>query len=64
MNTKYCCTTLQQQLEWKCKQHDNPWDCPDPMIVKMQKGYALPIRDGGYSGITIKFCPFCGAKLP
>jgi hypothetical protein len=32
-------------------------------------GYAVadsihPIRDGGSSGIVIRFCPWCGVRLP
>jgi hypothetical protein len=26
--------------------------------------YAIPVHDGGSSGIVITFCPWCGSKLP
>ena len=26
--------------------------------------YTLPVRDGGTSGIVIRFCPWCGHELP
>lgn len=26
--------------------------------------YLIPVHDGGASGIVIRFCPWCGTKLP
>jgi hypothetical protein len=26
--------------------------------------YLIPVRDGGSSGIVIRFCPWCGTRLP
>ena len=26
--------------------------------------YLVPVHDGGTSGIQMKFCPWCGARLP
>ena len=26
--------------------------------------YLIPVHDGGSSGILIRFCPWCGKRLP
>ena len=26
--------------------------------------YAIPVRDGGSSGLVMSFCPWCGQRLP
>jgi hypothetical protein len=26
--------------------------------------YLIPVHDGGSSGILIRFCPWCGGRLP
>ena len=26
--------------------------------------YLVPVHDGGSSGIQMRFCPWCGARLP
>ncbi|MFB9422507.1 DUF6980 family protein [Nonomuraea rubra] len=28
------------------------------------RSYGLPIHDGGSSSIAIRYCPWCGARLP
>lgn len=39
------------------------WGCADRMIVRVNGNPALPLRDGGRSGILIAFCPWCGRKI-
>ncbi len=41
-------------------------DNPDVIIKYIPKfdEYGIPIYDGGSSMIEIKFCPWCGTKLP
>ncbi|MFN7913447.1 MAG: DUF6980 family protein [Bacteroidota bacterium] len=38
---------------------------PDAIIryTKKTKEYGIPIHDGGYSFIKIKFCPWCGKPI-
>ena len=54
--------------------HHNPWECSDILFCHISlmdtdsdetdtKEYAMPIKDGGSSYISIKYCPFCGYKL-
>ena len=63
--TAYCCQDMQYQVEYRCEQHPDPYDCPDNVIVKADAGYfGLPVHDGGSSHIVIRFCPWCGTELP
>jgi hypothetical protein len=43
----------------------NPYECPDKLIIfdEKERDYGLIIHDGGYSSISISFCPWCGSKL-
>lgn len=42
------------------------YDCPDALMIYSPEfdEYGIIIHDGGTSSILIKFCPFCGKKLP
>ena len=62
---KYCCQRLKETVEFECKEHDDPFDCPDNLIYfsSKSKEYGLIIHDGGSSFITILYCPFCGESL-
>lgn len=64
--SNHCCEIMNGQIEAACKEHSSPFDCADNVIYYSQKlnEYGLIIHDGGNSFITIKFCPFCGTKLP
>lgn len=62
----HCCKRMSENLKHQCDQHDDPFDCPDYILhyVKKLKEYGIVIHDGGSSYIVIKFCPWCGSKLP
>jgi len=62
----HCCEIMRNAIDSKCLEHPNLDDCPDNIIQFISKfnEYGIPIRDGGSSKITIKFCPWCGKKLP
>lgn len=38
----------------------------DHVIIYSEKfvEYKIPVRDGGTSGIVMRYCPWCGKKLP
>lgn len=57
---------MDNQLNVTCDQHDDPFDCPDVLVLYIAKfqEYGLIIHDGGRSLSTITFCPWCGARLP
>jgi hypothetical protein len=50
----------------KCDIHSDKYECPDSLVVYSRKytEYGIIIHDGGTSYILIKYCPWCGAKLP
>jgi hypothetical protein len=55
------------QINYRCDQHPDPYDCPDNLVVYSAKfdEYGLIVHDdGGHSYVTVQFCPWCGAKSP
>jgi hypothetical protein len=62
----HCCPAMALALEHTCKQHDDPFDCPDVALVFHEPfgEYGIPIRDGSASYLLISHCPWCGAALP
>ncbi|WP_120495767.1 hypothetical protein [Kiloniella sp. EL199] len=63
---KHCCDAMTQYLSLTCKDHNDPFECPDVLISYSDRfeEYGLIIHDGGASSISIDFCPWCGTKLP
>jgi hypothetical protein len=66
MTNKHCCETMTDKVNYVCKQHKDPFDCPDNLIFYSARfdEYGIIIHDGGSSFIEISFCPWCGTKLP
>ena len=62
----HCCELMRQQVESRCDQHPNIFDCPDTLVFYSPRysEYGLIVHDGGSSSISINYCPWCGAKLP
>lgn len=61
----YCCQDMREMVEYRCDEHPDPYDCADNVIVKEESGYfGLPVHDGGTSHIVIRYCPWCGTRLP
>lgn len=64
--TRHCCETMTRQANWSCDQHDDPFECPDALVLfspRFQE-YGLVIHDGGAAFAGIDFCPWCGHRLP
>jgi len=65
---KHCCERMTQQVEYKCPQHADPFDCYRVLICYIAEWDEYGIIEHGESGnhvyIKIEFCPFCGVKLP
>jgi hypothetical protein len=63
---RHCCDVMRGEVERRCEQHPDRYDCPDFLIQYSPKlrEYGLIVHDGGCSSILIAFCPWCGAKLP
>lgn len=66
MEKKSCCKTMQSHINFKCERHTNPWNCPDYILFYLPKVkmYGIPIQGTEGDVIEIKFCPWCGKKLP
>ena len=59
-----CCEWMSARLDWACPDHEDPFDCPDAVLVPIGSGcFALPIHDGGGASIAISYCPGCGSAL-
>lgn len=63
---KYCCNRMKEEVEHKCELHKDRFECPDCLISYDERvdEYGIIIHDGGTSYIPIKYCPWCGKKLP
>jgi len=64
--SRFPCVHIAYRVTFECSEHDDPWDCPDCVLVYSGKfdEYGIPVRDGGPSMISIQFCPWCGVELP
>ena len=52
------------QLDQRCDQHPDPFDCPDHLVYQTAGGdFGLIVHDGGASFVQISFCPWCGSAL-
>jgi hypothetical protein len=65
---KYCCDDFRYFATYVCKQHANPYECSDYVIVrdKRRRQYRLIVYESGepsYSYIVINNCPWCGTRL-
>jgi len=63
---RYPCVHMAYRVTYQCPEHDDPWECPDYLLVYNEQfdEYGIPVRDGGPSMVTIDYCPWCGVKLP
>jgi hypothetical protein len=62
----HCCEEMGRQVASACDVHADRFDCPDAVVEYLPKfdEYGIIVHDGGASMIGIKFCPWCGKKLP
>jgi hypothetical protein len=47
-----------------CPDHPDRRECPDALIAEVRGGFGLIVHDGSRSVIEIRYCPWCGTKLP
>ena len=64
--TSHCCEDMMREAERVCAVHPDRFGCPDCVVdySPMFREYGLIIHDGGSSSYNIRFCPWCGARLP
>ncbi len=57
---------MTEQIAHSCARHVDPADCPDALVAYSEAydEYGIRVHDGGSSVVNIRFCPWCGAKLP
>jgi hypothetical protein len=62
----HCCEDMRREVERRCERHPNRFDCPDCLIhySPRVREYGLIVHDGGSSSRHIRFCPWCGSRLP
>jgi hypothetical protein len=62
----HCCASMAKALEFECRQHDDPFECPDALVIynEVMDEYGLIIHDGTESYLLIDCCPWCGTRLP
>jgi hypothetical protein len=63
---RHCCEDMRREVERVCGQHADRFDCPDCVVLYQPtlREYGLIVHDGGSSSIVIRFCPWCGVRLP
>lgn len=61
----YCCAEMEKNVNYKCPEHKDPFECPDNLVCydKKYKEFGIIIHDGGHSYQAINFCPWCGSPL-
>ena len=66
MTKTHCCSTMAGQIDHRCAEHVNPFDCPDALVFYEPRfdEYGIIIHDGGTSVQLIHYCPWCGTALP
>lgn len=62
----HCCEDMHREAERTCDQHPDRFACGDCLIHYSAKfrEYGLIVHDGGSSSVNIRFCPWCGRRLP
>jgi hypothetical protein len=60
------CVHIGNQVTTTCIEHPDPHDCPDILITHFARfdEYSISVSNGGTSAEVIRFCPWCGIRLP
>lgn len=63
---RYACVHLAYFVTAKCAEHEDPFDCPEAVVIYAPEldEYAIPVRTEKGSLIPISHCPWCGIELP
>ena len=63
---KHCCREMRKRLFSHLDKGAGQRAPENKLILYVPpfQEYGLPVNDGGESFILIKYCPWCGAKLP
>ena len=65
MTNPFCCEEMQYHLTYRCPEQEDPFACPNRVMIFSDEtqAYGIPIHDGGQAFIRIRYCPWCGRKL-
>jgi len=65
-DNQHCCEAMRYELDQRCEQHSQQFDCADTLIYRSEElaESGIIIHDGGSSYSVIHYCPWCGTKLP
>jgi hypothetical protein len=57
---------MTQEVERVCDKHEEREDCPDCLLEYSDRfrEYGILLHDDEASYVHIRFCPFCGVRLP
>lgn len=64
------CIHIAYRVNAICKEHPDPWDCPDVVLVYSPtfREWGIPVRNQprfrADCQITVSHCPWCGVELP
>ena len=63
---RHYCERMEEGLKFNCSQHKDAFECPDSLLYysDRENEYDLIVHDGGTSYIVIRYCPWCGSRLP
>jgi len=63
---KYCCEAMKYQVNLRCEQHPDPFDCADNLINYLERldEYGIIIHDGGSAHSIIHYCPGAERSCP
>ena len=61
---QHCCETMAFQVEHRCDQHPDPFDCLDALVFHSAESdeYGLILHGAGGLAL-IQYCPWCGTRL-
>jgi hypothetical protein len=62
----HCCEDMKIHANFTCDEHLNKYECPDAIIeyIEVFDEYGIIIHNSDGVIQEIKYCPFCGIKLP
>lgn len=58
------CVHIAHQVTHQCEQHGDLAECPDVLVVYLPRFDEYVIRTGDAPLGVIRFCPWCGERLP